>query len=79
MSVFHLILIYIVILVMVPSSMVYVVKKGTSGIKVMLLGINLTLLGGIFAVSPKSNLGGTEYLIVIFGLIISFIGIGKKD
>lgn len=54
-------------------------KKDVSGVKIMLLGINITLLGGIIAIDPDSNLGGFEYFIVIFGLIISIIGLMKKD
>ena len=37
----------------------------------MLLGINITLFGGIIAIDPDSNLGGIEYLIALSGLIIS--------
>lgn len=33
-------------------------RKGKSGLKIMLLGINITLLGGIIAVDSNSNLGG---------------------
>ena len=55
------------------------VRKGVSGIKLMLLGISITLIGGIIAVDPSSSLGGFEYLIVFTGLILSIIGLGKKD
>ena len=44
----------------------------------MLLGINLTLFGGIIAVDPSSNLNGIEYLIAFLGLTISFIGLTKN-
>ena len=54
-------------------------KKGASGFKIMLLGINITLFGGIIAIDPDSNLGGIEYLIALSGLIISLIGLEKKD
>ena len=56
-----------------------VLKKEVSGIKIMLLGLNLTLFGGIIAIDPSSNLGGIEYLIAFLGLIISAIGLLKKD
>ena len=45
----------------------------------MLLGISITLFGGILAVDPDSNLGGIEYLIVLLGLVVSVIGFVKKD
>lgn len=58
---------------------VYSLKKGPSGLKIMLLGINITLVGGIIAVDPNSYLAGIEYLIVLSGLIISLIGLTKED
>ncbi len=58
---------------------VYSLKKGPSGLKIMLLGINITLVGGIIAVDPNSNLAGIEYLIVLSGLIISLMGLTKED
>ncbi|WP_261178590.1 hypothetical protein [Anaerobacillus sp. CMMVII] len=39
------------------------VKKGISGLKLMLLAINITLVGGIIAIDSHSSLGGFEYLL----------------
>jgi len=72
-------LIYLLISVLIAGFIILGLKKGASGIKIMLLGINITLFGGIIAVDPNSNLGGIEYLIALLGLIISAIGLGKKD
>lgn len=72
-------LIYLVILGFIVTFIISGFKKGASGLKAMLLGINITLLGGIIAVDPNSNLGGIEYLIVLLGLIASIVGFGKKD
>jgi len=58
---------------------VYSLNKGTSGFKMMLLGINITLIGGIIAVDPNSNLAGIEYLIVLVGLLVSLVGLKRKD
>ncbi|MBX4264396.1 hypothetical protein [Clostridium estertheticum] len=56
------------------------VRNGFSGLKLMLLGISIILCGGIIALSPKTNyVGGIVYLIICIGLIISFIGLWKKD
>ena len=79
MSYISLLLIFLVILGLIVVFIVSVFRKGASGVKVMLLGINITLLGGIIAVDPNSNLGGIEYLIVLLGLVVSIIGFGKKD
>lgn len=54
-------------------------RNGASGLKLMLLGINVTLTGGIIAVDPGASLGGIEYLIILLGVIISIIGLLKKD
>jgi len=74
-----LLLIFVIILGLVIGLIIFGLRKGVSGLKIMLLGINITLLGGIIAVDPNSNLGGIEYLIVLLGLIISIIALGKKD
>ncbi len=63
----------------ITSLIIINIRKGISGLKLMLLGINITLLGGIIAVDPSSNLAGFEYLIVITGLIISIVGLGKDN
>ena len=71
-----------IMLIVVFSSVgfiVYSLKKRPSGLKIILLGINITLVGGIIAVDPNSYLAGIEYLIVLSGLIISLIGLTKED
>lgn len=73
------ILLFLIILVLIGWLIVSGLKKGKSGLKIMLLGINITLFGGIIAVDQNSNLGGIEYLIALLGLIISIIGLGKDD
>ncbi len=72
-------MILLVVLGLIVGFIVYGLKKGASGIKIMLLGINITLFGGIIAVDPNSNLGGIEYLIALSGLVISLIGLLKKE
>lgn len=54
-------------------------SRRNSGIKLMLLGINLTLVGGILAVDPHSSFGGLEFVLVLGGLIVSFLGLSSKD
>ncbi|TDX49158.1 hypothetical protein [Orenia marismortui] len=69
----------LIILGVIISLIVVSIRNGVSGIKLMLLGINITLFGGIIAVDPNSNLAGIEYLIAVTGLIISIVGSRKKD
>lgn len=73
------ILMFLALLGLIVGLIISGLRKEVSGIKVMLLGINVTLIGGIIAVDPNSNLGGIEYLIVLLGLIISIIGLRKED
>lgn len=54
-------------------------NAGASGLKLMLLGIHFSIIGGIIAVDPNSNLGGVEYLLVFAGFIISATGFRKND
>ena len=79
MAILPLLFISTVILGLVVVFIVSGFRKGASGVKVMLLGINITLLGGIIAVDTNSSLGGVEYLIVLLGLVVSIIGFEKKD
>ena len=79
MLVSRLFILVIVFFFIIAGLSVLIIRKGVSGIKLMLLGINITLFGGIIAVDPSSNLGGVEYLISLIGLIFSIVGFGKKD
>ena len=72
-------LIFLVVLSIIVGIIVLGLRKSASGLKIMLLGINITLFGGIIAVDPNSNLAGIEYFIALSGLIISIIGLMKKD
>lgn len=74
-----ILIVLLVIILGAISSLLIIKGKGVSGLKLMLLGLNITLFGGIIAVDPNSDLGGIEYLIALIGLIISFVGLGKKE
>lgn len=78
----RLIVVLPVILILI-GLLVYLIvisaKKGKSGLKLMLLGIQITLIGGIIAVDPDSNLDGIEYLIVLIGLVFSIVGLNKNE
>lgn len=79
MAIIPLLLIVLILLGLVGGIIIVTLKKGFSGVKIMLLGISITIFGGILAVDPNSSLGGIEYLISFIGLIISIIGFGKRD
>lgn len=79
MAIMPILLIFLVSLGIISGIIIAISKKGVSGLKIMLLGISITLFGGIIAVDPNSNLGGIEYLIALLGVVISVVGFGKKD
>lgn len=79
MAIFPSLLLFIVIVGLIIGLIFFGLRKDVSGLKIMLLGINITLFGGIIAVDPNSNLGGIEYIIALLGLLISIFGLGKKD
>lgn len=56
-----------------------VLFKNKPSINVMLIGIAVILVGGIFAVDPDANLGGMEYWLVYLGLALTIGGFAKKE
>lgn len=47
------------------------------GIKTMVLGVEITLVGGIIAADPNSSFGGFEYIIVLLGLGTTVFGLRR--
>jgi len=72
-------LLILVVLGTVVSLIATGLRKKVPTVKIMLIGINITLFGGIIAVDPHSTGGGIGYLIALSGLIISAVGLGKND
>ncbi|MFD2042982.1 hypothetical protein ACFSTA_01525 [Ornithinibacillus salinisoli] len=58
---------------------IFIKRNKVSGIKFMLLGISIILIGGFIAVDEDLNLWGSEYLIVFTGLIFSIAGFSKNS
>ena len=73
------ILLFLVAVGLLIALLVVSLRKITSWLKIMLLGIHITLLGGIIAVDVNSDLGGLEYLMVLIGFIVSLYGLSKND
>ncbi|KAF5420158.1 MAG: hypothetical protein C5S44_08975 [Candidatus Methanocomedens sp.] len=51
----------------------------TKGIKTMILGIQIMLVGGFIILDPSSNLGGIEFFIIIVGLLTGVFGFLQND
>ncbi|MGM0837908.1 MAG: hypothetical protein ACQEV7_17350 [Bacillota bacterium] len=49
------------------------------GIKFMIFGLSIILVGGIIILDDSTRLAGVEYLIMIFGLIFAVVGLSKKN
>lgn len=79
MAVIPSLLLLLVISCLVALFIVLVSKKDISGVKIMLLGINITLFGGVFALKSNFKMEVIEYSIALLGLIISISGLIKKD
>ncbi|PRX25126.1 hypothetical protein BX659_12356 [Orenia metallireducens] len=75
------IIVLLFMLLFVSGSIIFIVSKskGKSTINLMILGIEITLVGGIIAIDPNSNLGGIEYIIIFLGLILNIIGFSNDN
>lgn len=58
-------------------SILVILKNGFSGLKLMFLGLSIILCGGVIALSPDNT--NSVGIIICIGLILSFIGLWKKD
>lgn len=56
-----------------------ILNKKVTGTKIMLLGISLTLFGVIVALDRNYSDNTITYIIAIVGLIVSIIGLVKKN
>lgn len=78
MSLIPSLIIIFIFLILIGYIISILKNKDSSSIKIILLGINITILGGILILDSNSNLGGLEYLISLFGLLISLLGFIKE-
>lgn len=77
--------IFILLLIVFPLSiyllyLIYTMLKNTdSGLKCIVFGLHVSLVGGIFILADNIDFNGLENIIVIFGLIISMVGMRKDE
>ncbi len=64
--------------ILILIGIIYYVIKFSSGIKNMLFGLHLSLVGGIMVIDENPNLTGIGYFIILVGLAVSVIGANKK-
>lgn len=76
-TIFGFIFIVIPILIFASYWVFHSLRKVDSGLKLMLLGLHISLVGGLLVVDPNINILGFEYVVVLLGLILSFVGVGK--
>lgn len=70
---------FLVILGLIVGLIILALRKGISSVKLMMLGINITLFGGIIVLNTNTDFISIGYLISFLGLIISVLGLVKKD
>ena len=78
MSTIPPLLVFCGILTFAAISIVLVMRKGVLGLKLILAGIGMLLLGGIIAIDPESNYVDVEYLVILIGLIYCIFGLRKS-
>lgn len=77
--VISLIPIAILLLVVAILLIIVCIRKRIQGSKLMLSGINITIIALIMAVKDDFELGGAVYPLAAIGLIISIIGLLQKN
>lgn len=78
MSIIYMIVIMILVLFIGTMTVTWVSKR-KKPLKIILLGIEVTVVGGIAAVDQSTNLGGFEYLVVLVGLAFCIVGFVKSE
>lgn len=79
-------LILLLIIIVIGVFLIYKLSKNItkgsikiSGVKLILVGINLSIVSGIIILDSTSYLAGVEYVLLFLGLFVSLIGLIKKD
>ncbi len=79
MLILQALIVPLIIFALAAAIVIQFLRNSISGIKLMLLGINITLLGGILLIDPNRNHGFIAYIAAFLGVVISIIGFGKKE
>jgi len=69
----------LIVLVALSVFAVLVIRKESSGLKVMLLGIALILCGGAFMAGGETDLAGVEIFVLLIGLAAVIFGFLKEN
>lgn len=54
------------------------IVKNKKSLETIVFGITIILVGAIFGVDKNLNLSGYEFIIILFGLLLSILGYIKK-
>lgn len=71
----------IILIVLIGVLMYFIIQKlpVVDGIRTILLGIAIIVLGGFFILDSDIKLGALKYLIAMFGFILTLTGFFKED
>ncbi|MDP4170485.1 MAG: hypothetical protein Q8906_07725 [Bacillota bacterium] len=67
------------ILLIIVGIIIYSIIKGNSGLKVMIMGIQFSLLGLTLIFMNGSNINLIGFVFMIIGLLVSMVGLVKKE
>lgn len=77
------VLIFAIIIIAIPLFLyscyvtIKAIKQSNSSIAIMLLGLQISLIGGVLVLDVNLNLSGIEYIILFIGLLISVVGLQR--
>lgn len=52
--------------------------KEKTTIQIMLLGVQISIVGGFLVIDPNSPIGNTSYILLLFGFLITGAGFAFK-
>ena len=76
-TIFGFIFIVIPIVVYICYWLFTSLSRADSGLKYMLIGLHISIVGGILVVDSSIDFRGFEYVFVLLGLLLSFLGVKK--
>lgn len=78
-TIFLMIFIVVPLVVYASFKAIQGLRHSKSGVNTMILGLHLTMVGGIFLLDGKFSLYGIPYILVVLGFLISIYGFSRRD
>lgn len=78
-TIFLMILIVTPLVVYASFKAIQGLRHSKSGVRTMILGLHLTMVGGIILLDGRFSFYGIPYLLVVLGFLISMYGFQKRE